>query len=430
MRSNISIMLRQFSYIVAHPLTIGFLAVLISAILGLILPSYGVSIGYGETWGRASNNNLDILSGEYSPLPGLLVMIWQSVLGTSSQSAFLYKTLLLIICLFFFWKSIQIMWEKRSVTVIASYFLILSPYLMWSFYNGRDTDVDIVSVSIVMWLIARVYRKPAVLDVILLGLAGALAVTMRESNLIVLPSLVLVLRVIGKINWRHFSVILLVYVIGLIPLLTVNFIATQTITISTRAGGSLYGGHHPMYLYGHPLYDHEGYLSQRLHYDLRQVYPNYDSVTRSEQYNLARTLAINLMIEDPIGTVYRCLVKSWWWIGPLRVPQTDAIGRLADDQNIITIEREAKFGKELLYVVHRFIILGLILLYWKQSDFDWRRTLILMLPVFALMPVVALATPDTRYRLAYDPYWYSVAAMGFVLSIEVFVRWIRSRNSA
>ena len=415
--------LQCIGYFITHQLTVCVIAILISAVLGLILPSYGVNIRYGETWGRVATNSLDLVSGEYSPLPSLLVMIWQSVLGTSSQSAFLYKTLLLIICLFFFWNSTQIMWAKRTVTVTACYFLILSPYLMWTFYNGRDTDVDIVSVSIMMWFIARVYRKPTLLDVIFLGLASALAVTMRESNLIVLPSLVSVLRVIGKINWRHFLTILLAYIIGLIPLFTVNFIATQTITVSTRTGINLYLGNHPFLLYGHPLYDHEGYLGQRMGYDLRQAYPNYDSFSKTEQNNLARDQAIDLIKEDPIGAIYRSLIKSWWWIGPLRVPQTDALGRLGSDRNVITIEREAEFGKELLYVVHRFTILGLILLYWKQSDFDWRRTLIFILPIFALIPVAALTTPDTRYRLAYDPYWYSVAAMGFVSCIELVVRW-------
>jgi hypothetical protein len=358
--------------------------------------------GPSDTWEIATAGGVP-LAGFYSPLPTLVSRFWQICFGDgmSSYVAFMVTVFALALCATGL--TARELFGRSRITRLALYLTILSPYLVWSVRFARDVEVDVLGVSLMMLAAARVYARGGRFDWMWLAVSGALATSLRESNLVVFVALWGFLWLRGSLQLRPAVLCGLLFLSGMGPLLSWNYVQTGTLTLSTRLGVNLYLGNHPQYLLGHPNYDIDVFLPMVPEVEA------LDPVARNRAY-ISRSLAF--IRADPIAALHRSALKALWWFGPTRVPGTDAVARLAPSANGVAVERWGSPIKEIPYILHRCVVLIALLLYWRRSQFSLGRAALLLLPGLALLPIIMLTFPDTRFRLATDPAVFIVAAAG------------------
>ena len=394
------------------PWIIGVLFVLVNIIIGLVvIPKFGYDTADNITWQLASAYQFPP-KGSYSPLPSLLVQFWQTLFGTGSTSAFFFHFILFGFSFVLIWSVSTKMFENTHVGVFSLYLVIFSPYLIWSIYIGRDVALDVFGVSLMMFFASRIYYSGHARYIIGFALSGALATSLRETNLVVFLSLLGFLGFKHSLNVRRFLLTSGVFILSISPLLIWNYTGTGTIVLSTRLGINMYYGNHPYYLEGHPRYDIDGFVSKRVIHDYGNEFMT--TLNRTERNQAYKQLAIKDIIMRPMETIYRMLLKGFWWVGPTRVPGSDMESYLQPDEDVIVLVGGQSVVKELLYVIHRVIVLVAVVYYWKYTHFSIGRAVFLLLPTLAMTPVAMLTFPDTRFRLAFDPYMYILAAAGLV----------------
>jgi hypothetical protein len=372
--------------------------------------------GHGPASDASWQLATELASGSSSPttafrsiLPSLLMRYWQELFGSGSISAFIFKLLLYGASLFFIWLIATHMFNNRLTSILSLYFSILSPYLVWSVYVGRDVAADVLAVSALMFFGVTSYRTKKLRDLAVMALTGAFATGIRETNLFVFLALLIFLGLCARVSIPRLILSGTLFLIGLSPLLTWNYLSTGTVVLSTRTGINLLYGNHPNYLEGHPKYDIDVFLGDRVEYEYGSRFSILNEVERDRAY---REAALEIVLAEPVEAVYRSLLKAGWWLGPMRIPGSDREARLLPDRDEIILGREQTVGKELLYLLHRSMILILLIVGWKYSSFSWRSALLLALPTLAVMPVAIMTFPDSRFRLALDPYTYILAAAG------------------
>ena len=393
-----------------NPWVIGVFFVGLNAVVGyLLITVFDHDPAKAVTWQLAKANQLP-LDAEYSPLPSLITQFWQYLFGDGSLSAFSYNSFFYGLSLLMILAVAQNIFNNSAVSRLSIYLTMLSPYLAWSIYVGREVAMDVFGVSVLILFASRIYLNFTLNNLIAFALAGSLATSFRESTLAVFFALLLFFWLRGVLKTRRLFLASAVFILGISPLLVWNFSQTRAIILSTRFGQNLYLGNHPFYLEGHPKYDIDVFLSQRVSQEIN--FP--DTVTPIERDKAYRQLAFASVAERPSEALQRLILKSLWWIGPTRVPESDLRAYLHPENDIIIIEGDKSTEKELLYTLHRSLILLAVLAYWKQPSFHWEKALFLLLPMLAVMPIVLATFPDTRFRLAYDPYIHMLAAAGLV----------------
>lgn len=385
-------------------------AVIMSLVMSwLISDVFNIKLTTNATWRLAIREEINI-DGQYSPLPFLLASGWQRIFGQGAFSFILYTTLLLSISAVCIRWIAHTLFNRFSVTLLSVYLTLFSPYLMWSLFVGRDVNLDVAAVAVLMVFAVRIYQGKQGWDWLGFALAGAFATSVRESNIVTLPVLTMFFFTIRLISFPKVIVIAVAFAVGLTPLLVWNYIHTKTITLSTRSGYNLYIGNHPLYTSGHPIYDIDVFMQERARNDYGEM---RQELTATELDSVYRQAAVEYIVAHPFDTAYRMLLKAYWWLGPTRIPMSDTVAKLDADEDIVHLEAAADSFKDVLYLVHRFVILVGILLYWKYGDdFSWRRSLLLLLPTLAVMVIAMVTFPDTRFRLALDPYTFMLSASG------------------
>jgi 4-amino-4-deoxy-L-arabinose transferase-like glycosyltransferase len=353
----------------------------------------------------------------YSPLPYWLARGWQALFGPGLLSAVAYKSLLFALALLLCSRLTGKLFGDRPVILVALMLTLLSPYLTWGVFAGRDVALELAAVAVLMGLASQslVAPRPAgrLAYLITLGLVGALVTWVREPDILLLPVLTVALVLWRRLTWRAAGLSWAALLLGLLPLLWLNYQATGTVTLSSRLGINLYYGNHPFYLTGHPRYDIDGFLWRRVQAELRQL--DSPPVSYVEGSGQLSRLAFDFITADPIQAAYRATLKTLWWLGPFRIPGSDAGAYLHPEEEAIVIHRTARPYKELLYIWHRLLVLILVgAAFWLARP-ERQRLIFLLLPVLALLPAAVLTFPDTRFRLALDPYTYVAAAVGLVL---------------
>lgn len=409
-----------------HPATLLGIFIIVQVIAWAVLPRLGVIPGEGnEGWRLASAGILED-RGYYSPVGWGITRIWQAVFGANNTSGFIFLATGFGLGLAGVWACLQTLFADRRLSGLTIYLTLCAPYLVWSVYVARDVALDMAAFGGMMLLGARILRAPHPTWglVAVFGLAGSASVLIRESNLAVVVVLLFFLLLSRALSLRQFSLAIIILGLGLTPLLTWNSLRVGAPVLSTRIGLNLYFGNHPHYLDGHPVYDIDVFLGERVSDEARTWgIAGADPITVNQAFTQR---AMDQIMADMPATAYRIVLKSWWWIGPTRIPQTDTQAILHPLRAEISIIRTSSPAKDLIYVLHRLVVLGGWLLCWPFARANWRATTFLILPIIALIPVIALTFPDTRFRLAYDAFSHGLAVAGWFGLWQV-IRRVRAR---
>jgi 4-amino-4-deoxy-L-arabinose transferase-like glycosyltransferase len=392
-------------------------------LIGLVLVQrLGVDPTKEQSWAMAVEGQMPTASS-YSPLPYLIIRAWQFCFGPGLISAFIFQCLLLAISLCLYGWLAWRLFARTAVVIIGVSITVFSPYLIWNVYVGRDVALDLFAVSVFMFIAVRLFQRGTWQDAVALGCAGALATCIREPQVLLLPLMAVALLIWRRISWLQFGLALTSLTAGLIPLLSWNYHATGAVTLSTRLGINMYYGQHPCYLLGHPRYDIDGFLKLRVLAEKDQM-GAFDGPV--EENRLLLRKAIGFIRANPMEFIYRTTLKSLWWFGPTRIPGSDAAVHMDPlESKIIIVRPGSQVFKELLYTWHRMTVLFLAsAVFWLVRTGSRQRFIFLLLPLLAPLPAVLLTFPDTRFRLALDPYTYLVAAAG------AYLLWLLWKGSA
>ncbi|RMG35236.1 MAG: hypothetical protein D6732_09530 [Methanobacteriota archaeon] len=353
-------------------------------------------------------------TAERSLFPPLLMLGWQSLFGASSLSAFVYKLLFYAGFILVFWRVVQKVCTDRLVTILAVYFTILSPYLAWAVYISPEVSPDLLAISLIMWCAVTIYTENTFSAVVGLGAAGALATLIREPNILVFPAISGYLYLSSRLTLNKLLMSSAVFLAGISPLIAWNYYVTGAVTLSTRSGINLLIGNNPYYLEIHPRYDIEHNLMTWINSEFQDQLQNLDEIERDRFF---RKEAFKYMRSDPVRTIHLLLLKTLWWFGPTRIPNSNQLAYLLvnEEMTTITLKGRPDIIKDLMYNIHRIAVLTgvLFLLYWKHPCYFWKKGLLLLMPTLALLPLVILTFPDTRFRLAFDPYLFILASFGY-----------------
>lgn len=363
------------------------------------------------TWRLASAHKLPP-EARYSPLPSILSQIWQYLFGKGQVSALSFYFFFYGIAIFLIFNITQRLFEDSKVSTLTVYLTMFSPYIAWSVYVGPEVALDIFSISLLLFFASKIYVKGFNLKyLVAFALAGSLATSVREPSLAVFSALLLFLCFRGRLTRSQLLLGSVVFLVGISPLLIWNYSQTQSLTLSTRLGENLYLGNHPYYLTGHPKYDIDDFLEPRIHQEV--PFPEkQSSINKDAVY---RQLAWTNVKERPAEALERSFLKGIWWVGLSRIPGSDSSAYLHPENNLIVLEGETSLLKDLLYILHRTLVLLAFLVYWKEPGFRWEKALFLLIPTIAVMPIAMATFPDTRFRLAYDPYFHMLAAAGLAM---------------
>lgn len=424
-RKSINVAL-DLGHLLFKPWIIVLLFILLNVFIALVvIPKFGYDPAATITWQLAIAHKVP-LNASYSPLPSLLTQGYQALFGSGSISAFFFNFTLYGVSLIFIWLIAGNLFKDSSIAKLSLYLTILSPYMTWSVYVARDAALEIFGVSLLLYFASKIYCKGGLYNLIGFSLAGAVGASLREP---ILAVFVFLLIFLGLRHYLRRGQVFLaggIFLVALSPLLMWNYIETGTVTISSRTSIIMYYGNHPNYLDGHPLYDIDNFISKRVEHDYgSQFRTTLNNVEREKAY---RELAFKAIMDDPAETAYRMLLKGLWWFGPTRVPSSDSPSYLDPVQDVVILQEGQSAVKELLYVIHRIVILFFILYYWKHSRFSLGRAMLLLLPTLALMPVVMLTSPDSHYRLALDPYTYILAAAGLIKLTHQITEYTRLKS--
>lgn len=169
-------------------------------------------------------------------------------------------------------------------------------------------------------------------------------------------------------------------------------------------------GNHPAYLHGHPKYDIDVFLGAQVDALAQEAglasaalhggSEDYVEVDRDAAF---REQAIQFIRSDIPGFVYRLIVKAYWHALSLeKVPNYTAWARFDPSQPAVLIERDIDVVFSLPYVVYRaFLVPGIVLavVQYARRQLD-PLVFAFAIPYVAMIPMVCLTFPDTRFKLA------------------------------
>lgn len=412
----------------SHPLTqkinrvsrspISFIIIffLLTSVLSfLVLSDQNIGLTNNKTWRLAAENKWPEV-GTRSPVPTLIAYSWQLLFGAGVISSYFFLVLLYGCALCFIYLSARHFFGKQSIALLTLYFTLLSPYLTWSIFVGRDVAQDLFGVSLLLYFVAKIIRGKNQHTWLGVALTGALATLIREQNLVIVLAFISYFILFRIIPLKQTMLISGLFAICLLPLFIFNYQGTGNWVLSTRLGMNLYYGNHVAYMIGHPNFDIDVFLGP--HTEARLKNSEGDDLNNKTQDQLLREWAYQDIKSDPAGFLYRIVTKTLWWAGPVRIPATDTNAFLDPISETVVLRNIGRLEKDLAYILHRVFIIIFICVYLLNNYSQWQTSLLLILPLLATLPVVALTFPDTRFRLAYDPATYMMAASGTIQTIN------------
>lgn len=292
----------------------------------------------------------------------------------------------------------------RRVGVLAGLWVALDPFFMF-FSSLLLTETFFVAALLFLWLIAaRLVVGQSNLGYrgwLSLAAGGAICIYLRESSVLVVFLLVLILWASHKISWRSSggaSLALLVCVVSLVPWAARNERVTGSWTWLTHRGGvSLYDGVGPQADGSSDLGDVQQMDAVR---GLNEV--AWDQFFRRE--------ALAAMREDPVRVIRLAGVKLARTWNPLPNVESYQSTKVRICAAIWTIPTFA------------LAIAGVMLLpKWGGNPAKWKAVLLLM-PVFHVSVLHCLFVGSVRYRLPAMPMLEILAAFATVVLVRRIVR--------
>jgi hypothetical protein len=172
-------------------------------------------------------------------------------------------------------------------------------------------------------------------------------------------------------------------------------------TLGTSSGVNLYFGNHPLYIEGHPHYDIDGFFGQERWPNEKRI-AHADSLPEAQAEAWHRARAMDFIRHDPIGFVYRAIVKSLWhWFNVEKIPNYAFGAYLRGDSDTIVLGPHSNLSGAVAYMMYKLAYLPffvLAMVWWAQRRLE-PSLAVFFAPYLALWPVLVMTYPDTRYKL-------------------------------
>ncbi len=340
-------------------------------------------------------------SAAYPPLIPALVIGWRAV-GLPPLDPWLFN-------LSAAWAGMLVLYglARRALGAaapgLAAVLLAMAnPYALWTFLLSRDAALEFLFGALMLWAALgaakrEVEGKPAFGVILLALLAGVALGLTRVTGFFVAGAVFIIALIVSRtVRQRRGWALALVGVLASALLLCAfNLRQVGAFRLATNGGYNLYLGNHPAYLHAHPHYDVDVFLGEVAQAE------GFEGLPEAERDSAYTRRAIEFIRADPAAFGMRLVLKSaWHWFNLEKIPNYTSASRLAADGQTAHLA-----GVDVLpglaYALYKLIYLPLLLL--TLVLFLTRRLetrLILFIgPLLGLWPVLALAFPDTRFKI-------------------------------
>lgn len=317
----------------------------------------------------------------------------------------------------------------KKAAFIAVAYAMLNPYLLWTALVTRDFAIAYLCLSVVAYNLFVAQRTgkinfPAFLLLVLICL------NMRVALLFSIGGFTLALGILN--GWRIGCKTAVALILGLSVFLATNYFRFGHASLTSSSGFNVFLGNNPAYFMCHPNFDIDDCLDryskqQEAKYNIQNnkdgIFPSGKSIDKHEdpmhrrimhEFSRSEALthtALEYMMADKPALAERILLKGAWFLfGVTKVPAvTAARAETVEERGQLVTYHYADVKASLIrqfgglsYIPYR---ISFLLLFWYATIrmIITKRTDLFMLPLLgylAMLPVLVITFPDTRFYLA------------------------------
>ncbi|MFH1744023.1 MAG: hypothetical protein ABIH23_33885 [bacterium] len=327
-------------------------------------------------------------------------------LGCTNINPYVFNGIMLNLGAFVFYLLSRVVIGSLFCSFAAVLLMILNPYFVCTALLSRDGATEYFFTALLFLILFTFYkqtsvsRKSVIFLFLALFLTAAALGLVRVTGFFVAFAIFAVSIFIHKSSKLFFGLLTAAFACFTLLFMLYNYALVGSFSLSTNSGINLYIGNHPLYLHGHPHYDIDVFLGERVESELKNT--GVDSMSESESDAYYRKKAEEFIQEDILGFVYRILVKSvWHWFNVEIIPNFTVSAHVDGNSDTIVIQTRINLLTSLSYVIYKLaylplFIISIVMLCKGRMD---RHLLVFYMPYLALWPIVVLTFPDTRFKI-------------------------------
>jgi len=389
-----------------------YLGLLIICCFVVVLVSSNATGNLSKAFSLISNDpSIDRIKLFYSPLPFYYIKfyVW---LGLKPIHLSLVTFSLFSIVL------IQIgrhyIKNRKHLFIVISY-ILLNPYLLWSFYVSADTAIDSLLFVAFMYSFLTIKKHGDSKTFLWLLFVFIILFSITRPTSIYI-GIFLMLYSLVYVRERYVRQSLLVFIVVAISLVVFNYVKYDRAAVSINGGYNLFLGNHPQYLDGHMKYDIDTFFEKGGVSICQNVNDGneFGCNNLGEKDKLYFSKGVDFIINDPVAFIYRAIVKGKeYFFGIEKVPYYRTIAFLKRDGTIEFQKQQASYVVNIIYIVYKSIFILLFLLIILNVIFYKYRAKenIIIIPWVAMGIISLLTFPDSRFSLSYEalvPIWLAL----------------------
>lgn len=126
------------------------------------------------------------------PLYNWYQQIFFRLFGTSLFAVGAAKNLVLFLIFFFYIKAAELILSDKRLVAVAAFLLFVIPQVFWQAQRDlTHTTMLMLSVAMLLYLTARLFRRPGTLGYVGIGLCIGMALLSKYNSLIILPAILM-----------------------------------------------------------------------------------------------------------------------------------------------------------------------------------------------------------------------------------------------
>lgn len=378
----------------------------------IILVSSNATGNLSQAFSLINNDpSIDRIKLFYSPLPFYYIKfyVWLGLkpIHLSIVTFILFSTVLIEIGRHYI--------KNRKHLFFTISYILLNPYLLWSFYVSSDTAIDslLFVTFIYSFLNIKKYGDSKIF-LWLLFISIILFSITRPTSIYI--GIFLMLYALVYVKERYVSQSLLVFIVVAISLVMFNYVKHDRAAVSINGGYNLFLGNHPQYLDGHMKYDIDTFFEKGGISICKNVNDSneFSCNNLGEKDKLYSSKGIDFITNDPVAFIYRAIVKGKeYFFGIEKVPYYRTIAFLKKDGTIELQKQQVSYVVNIVYMVYKSIFILLFLLIVLSVIFYKYKTKenIIIIPWITMGIISLLTFPDSRFSLSYEalvPIWLAL----------------------
>ncbi|MBP7005629.1 hypothetical protein KBB27_00700 [Patescibacteria group bacterium] len=301
----------------------------------------------------------------------------------------------------FYWLLLQLEITQKSRFWIFV-FAMLNPYFIWLTLTSKDTALEACFSFLFFGLVLKIassqkYSSVRMVDVA--ALLGLVLVGLLTRLTTVFPALLvcfLLVIFMRQAKQKLFAITgtgVLLIALGYCGIHAINY---GSFSLSNNFASNFYFGNHPLYDYAHPRNDLDIFLPN----DLDGVY------AQAEATHTLTQLTVQRITQNPSAFAVRVIEKTLWhWFNFEKIPNlsSNTMALSATSDQLVLRVSPIRYFEMLPYLVYKFFYVPAFLIALFALGILRERKLfihaLLLVPLFALWPIVVLTFPDTRFKI-------------------------------